>query len=148
MSRSFLCTLVFVGIMALKQATAGDIEKTDGGGASLASFCNQANHDKDNYEWGSCIAYVTGVTNGFDQAIITLANASGGKALKPEDAKAYKESAELLYHVSCRPIGSTPEQTALVVAKYLADNPQDLHLNSSVLIMSAIAQAWPCSGKE
>lgn len=119
MIRHFQCALVFIGLMMLNQSIAADSNDTNAGGISLSTLCNQTNHDQNNLAWTACVTYVTGVADGFDQAIITLAIVSGAKELKPEDAEAINNSAEFLNHVTCRHSGSTPEQTALVVAKLL-----------------------------
>lgn len=147
MIRHFQCALALIGLMTLNQSIAADSNDTNAGGITLSTLCNQTNHDQNNLAWTTCITYVTGVADGFDRAIATLAIDSGAKELKPEDAEAMKNSAELLFHVTCRPIGSTPEQTALVVSKYLADNPKYLNLTAAALIMNALADAWPCPKK-
>ena len=144
MNRAILCALIFNALMALSQSTAADSQSTDGGGTSLATLCNQTNHDQNNFEWSGCVLYVKGVAEGFDAAIITLAVLSGNKTLDPGVAKEIRAVADVLNHETCRHNGSTPEQTALVVVKYLADNPQNLHLDSNVLVMRAIEDAWPC----
>ena len=46
----------------------------------------------------------------------------------------------------CPPAGGgvTLQQTAAVVKKYLADNPASWHKDGKVLVLEAIAKAFPC----
>jgi hypothetical protein len=44
----------------------------------------------------------------------------------------------------CLPQGVTQDQLAEVVAKYLEDHPERLHLGAPVLIADALQPAFPC----
>jgi hypothetical protein len=44
----------------------------------------------------------------------------------------------------CKPNGVTITQTTDVVCKYLADNPQDRHLQAASLVVFSLEAAFPC----
>lgn len=47
----------------------------------------------------------------------------------------------------CIPPGVSQGQLVLVVRKYLGENPAQLHITGSLLVMAAFKQAFPCSKK-
>ena len=93
-----------------------------GGGLTLRDNCRIATKDSDSMSdfdrWKAtrCMAYVEGVLDGWILA--------GGHLCKPEEV-------------------SNGEQAA-VVAKYLDDHPEELHLHEGILVINAVTHAWPC----
>jgi hypothetical protein len=49
-----------------------------------------------------------------------------------------------LFGVLCPPGASNNSQYARIVVKYLRDHPEKLHERDSLLMFSALAQAFPC----
>ncbi|MBP1749190.1 MAG: hypothetical protein H6Q52_1729 [Deltaproteobacteria bacterium] len=48
------------------------------------------------------------------------------------------------YKTICPPNGVSAGQTVVIVLRYLRAHPEDLHMNSSLLIMGALSEAFPC----
>jgi|SRR5450755_2336230 len=72
---------------------------------------------------GQCAGYITGVNDGV----------MGQLAAAP--------NAKLPY---CLPPGVNSKQSAMVVKKYLEDNPAQLHLPASLLTIHALVDSFPC----
>jgi membrane glycosyltransferase len=78
---------------------------------------------KDYWKAPICAAYITGMT---DMALVY-------SFAKPKDKKFF-----------CIPEEVTHEQNIRAVLKYLKDRPQDLHKPKGVLVLLALAEAFPC----
>lgn len=77
----------------------------------------------------SCLSYVKGFMDGvFWEAEFVKANT------KQEMRKPF-----------CRPAGVENAQLVKVLLKYIRDNPEEAHQPTAVLIISALAKAYPCS---
>ena len=48
------------------------------------------------------------------------------------------------YQMICPPARMSAGQAVLIVVRYLRAHPEDLHMNSSLLIMMALSEAFPC----
>lgn len=122
-------------------AKADDV--TVGTGNELIKSCNQQNYTSQNGSWGFCVGYVSGVSAEY----VTIASSLMPKSNTPipEDVKSVLTVlSHGMMQLFCMPSNSTREQSALVVSKYLADNPDKLNLVASDLIVDALAKAWPC----
>jgi len=96
-------------------------------GNELIEFCNDNNNKANNKSWAVCLAYVDGVTDGFDLEYSLWLST---------DTKVPSEY--------CPPANATHQQYALMISKYLHDHPESLNYSSSVLVMLAVETAWPC----
>jgi hypothetical protein len=90
-------------------------------GNELLEWCQSG----DTWQTGRCYGYVIGVAD-----LQTMV----GKAL-PENRQ------------SCIAEGMTVGQIVEVAIKYLKQHPEERHFNASVLMVKAIAEAFPCQQK-
>lgn len=71
-----------------------------------------------------CLAYVRGFTDGI------MAGSTVGEKFPSQ---------------YCPPAaGISAIQSRLIIEKYLRDNPQELHTEAGLLVLSALLQAFPC----
>ena len=87
-------------------------------GGQLLEDCESENY----FEKGSCMGYIEGVGD----SVATLAN--------------WEDFAEYI----CTPQGVTSGQLMLVVVKNLNENPEELHMTASSLVLKALSEAFPC----
>ena len=129
----FCMLLIAVVILPLRQSNAenNSIEYT---GNQLIKTCNQHNYEQQNTEWDFCVIYIIGVSNGIQYGV------AYGYA-KGTD-KPFKDESPIVG--ICFPKNATSEQAALIVTKYLSDNPAALNERDAILIYKALKQGWPC----
>ncbi len=119
-----------------------DDSSIDGTGNQLSIFCDSKYQDSDRIAWTGCITYIDGVLNGIYVAGAYQWAVDNLKKVKP---KPYDPNIYLAFLFNiCLPDGVTREQRALVVSKFLKDNPQILQQASAALVTDALANAWPC----
>ena len=102
-------------------------DATTNTGNELVTFCNDKNYQANNSSWYVCVAFVDGVTQGFDLEYYLWLQ---------HDNKVPKDY--------CPPANATHGQAALVVSKYLYDHPELLNISDALLVMSSVHSAWPC----
>ena len=90
-------------------------------GNDLLESCESTGH----FEQAFCLGYITGVTD--------LDGADG--SVFPERRR------------SCVAENVSNGQVRDVVVKYLKDHPEERHIQASILIVKAMAQAFPCKTK-
>jgi Ssp1 endopeptidase immunity protein Rap1a len=98
-----------------------------GSGDSLLTLCRKG-PTKDYYQ-GFCEGYINGIMQSYVGTKKLIAMRSGNE---PD--------------IPCinPPSNTSPQQTRLIVMKYLKENPERLHFPSYDLIILALVQAWPC----
>lgn len=47
-------------------------------------------------------------------------------------------------NVFCRPSNTTNGQLTLIVKNYLSEHPEKLHIHAGILVLEALAEAFPC----
>jgi Rap1a immunity proteins len=141
-TRLFLAScLLVVGGLYTSLAVADD-NLVSGTGNELIEFCSQANYTADNSNWFACVVYVHGVYDGFVGARDLIISV---KAAAPaQDQEGVQRTEYLLGNLICMPANVTRQQMALVVTKYLSDNPAQLNYSAASDVLTALAQAWPC----
>jgi hypothetical protein len=90
-------------------------------GNDLLESCGSAGH----FGQAFCLGYVAGVTD-----------------LDGPDGSAFPERRR-----SCVAENVSNGQVRDVVVKYLKDHPEERHIQASILIVKAMAQAFPCKTK-
>jgi hypothetical protein len=91
-------------------------------GSDILDFCTDPSN-KVSLSKGMCIGFTNGVEEGY----------IFGTVLHGVTKKAF-----------CKPKGVSRGQVQLIVVKYLKDNPEQLHDFATLLIVKAMAQAFPC----
>ncbi|HEV7163812.1 MAG TPA: Rap1a/Tai family immunity protein [Gammaproteobacteria bacterium] len=138
-----LCSISMLAITVSNNSSADNA--TTGTGNELIKYCNQNNYlsnvDKEAMLWVYCMAYVDGVVGGFSYT-------KGLIKPEPTYAAPAKEVLGKLYltleSFYCKPENTTREQSALVVSKYLSDNPGQLNESAKSLVITAFMKTWPC----
>lgn len=131
--RSFLLITVFLLVPGYLVAQDFDW-KGDGGGllkkCSLAVrvFDSEKLSSSDAVDGAFCVGYISG-KHDTDFMVQMLEE---------------HQTIALMKH-ACTPSNSSTEQAVRVVAKYLRDNPERLHLPAAVLVTDAIRNSFPCS---
>jgi Rap1a immunity proteins len=111
-----ILTLLFSAARVYAQVEVyGEGEKRNGMG--LVADCNGNELARI-----ACAEYVKGVSDGFTIATVVL------KQKNPV----------------CIPHGVSADQMVKVVIKYADDHPAELHLSSSMIVLTAIHEAFPC----
>jgi hypothetical protein len=115
--------IAIAALVASVSASAGILKAS-----TLNDFCNA---DGDEYQRvvfdAGCTAYVTGV---WDLYVVMMAD--------PENPDSNRRGG------FCKPKGATGKQLGAIVAKYLAEHPELWHINASVSVLGAFAEAFPC----
>lgn len=135
-----IVTSLFFAPIGVTQAN----DTTDGTGNNLIKFCNQKTSEAQNSDWAYCVAYIDGVTDGYVWSGLLIHGLIDGEPTK-DGKRTLSGVFELLKNEFCLPNNVTRQQMALVVSKYLADNPALLNQPSSDLVIGAVAKAWPCA---
>jgi hypothetical protein len=87
-----------------------------------------------------CIAYVTGFVHGSEQATATAALAVYGR----EHAQLLMPQYFRRLAAYCLPEQVSSSQIVRVVVAYLERRPEDLHKDTELLVVLALADAFPC----
>jgi hypothetical protein len=85
------------------------------GCSAAVSMSDSKNFDDNTMEAGYCLGLVQGISGLVDERYET-----------------------------CPPSNVPNMQLARVVAKYLRENPKELHQHTSLLVVLALGDAWPC----
>ena len=132
MNKSKLSLGIFVIVatcLLIPISSKADVDITSHTGNELIRNCNNANSmNGGNAYWFACVEYVSGIENGFDFAYSILETTN--PTVKPW---------------YCIPQNVTRNQFALVVSKFLQDNPSKLNESDVVLVLGAYIEAWPCT---
>ena len=134
---------VFVLLFAQPIAVYANDAST-GTGNELIQSCNQKEADNNSDIWEWCVSYVLGVGDGLEKAFIELGNISSGEKYSVDEKLAIALASIDLDGLFCMPNNVTRNQAALVVSKYLADNPDKLNKPEVTLVVDAFHKAWPC----
>lgn len=145
--------LAFMALLSISASTIGANSASDavgGTGNELMQLCDQKQADTESDSgtslWDMCISYIEGVTDGIEYGHQTVThrmlNTPSSDADSISNYTALLLKLEFAY---CIPNNVTRNQTALVVSKYLADNPDKLNYSSAELVVAALHRAWPCA---
>jgi hypothetical protein len=111
-----------------KPATAGVVSSITAD--NLIDRCRSADADlkklnsDDLSDWLSCVSYIEGVMDGYAVGVVTT---SGERKM------------------ACNiPNSVTVKEIALILLRYAKDNPAELHLPASVVIIKAVDKSFPC----
>ena len=113
--------VVFALVMTASMGAQGEALDTGESfktGSSILESCERESW----FNKGYCLGYIIGVSD----AANTLA--------------VWKGFAESI----CTPQGVTSGQLQKVVVNNLNENPEELHLNASSLVLNALSEAFPC----
>jgi hypothetical protein len=113
----FLFALVLLSLVSAS-AHAQRVSTTTGN--DLLESC-----ESNDFKQAFCLGYITGVTD-----------------LDGADGSAFPERRR-----SCVAENVSNGQVRDVVVKYLKDHPEERHIQASILIVKAMAQAFPCKAK-
>jgi len=119
----FLLAALFV---LLVSASAHGQRVSTTTGNDLLESCESGGHSEQAFfNQAFCLGYITGVTD-----------------IDGVDGSAFPERRR-----SCVPENVTNGQVKDVVVKYLKEHPEERHIQASILIVKAVAQAFPCKSK-
>jgi len=138
------CLFMVAAISSVCLTTASKADDiTTGAGNELITECNQHNSQSKNSLWAFCIGYVHGVIEEHEDLVVRIFPRPDVK-LSDNERLIYQAVSEALVREYCLPDNATREQSALVVSKYLSDNPDNLNLVAPDLVLAALHNAWPC----
>ena len=138
-------TIATLYLLLLSSQVIADDGVINGTGNQLITLCNEKSHQAQNTNWNYCIAYVDGVTDGYVWSGSLVNYLASQDSTIKTDKDAYAKLLNLYTHWYCIPNNVTRQQMALVVSKYLSDNPELLNQPSADLVIGAVAKAWPCN---
>lgn len=135
---------ILIGILLLilfAPLVRADNDVTANTGNELIKYCNDTAFDSHGGDYFGCMMYVTGV---YDGSFATAKSAYIKQVRNYTDANGQKY-AEAVTGI-CIPTDAlvTREQMGRVVNKYLKDHPEQLNMQSQVLVLDAFVSAWPC----
>ena len=86
-----------------------------------------------------CVSYLYGFLRGmaYQRSVTTTLLGS----IEPKKPVEYFDSVLKIY---CFPEDIKMRQIELIVIKYLSENPNELHVSSSELVLKSIMEAYPC----
>lgn len=140
-AKSLCLSAIFAALLWQTYSVSAD-DNTVGTGNELVRVCSEKNYQAQNRSWAFCVGYVAGVDNGLRTGV-DLAGIRDG-TLKHNSSDSSLIAYTLQY---CVPGDVPREQMALVVAKFLLDNPEKLNDFSELLVARALRKAWPCHKK-
>jgi len=130
-------TLLVLVLLLLARGTfvsAQAHEFPDTSGNAFARLCSVIDKDVETMihtDYGdemACLGYVSGFVNGVEFEAGYAEAQAGRKLHKP----------------FCRPDDTENGQLIRIVLKYIRDNPEEAHHQTAVLVMNALAKAYPC----
>jgi len=137
MSSLKLLLVALAIVMSLCMTSLAWADDLQGTGNELRQYCNQQNYAAKNERWGLCIMEVYALNRGYDWSIYALASIA-------EHHMVTQEQVSKITRI-CMPSNVTREQRALIVSKYLQNNPATLNDADVDLVITAERAAWPCS---
>jgi len=145
MTKLLSCLFVAAAISTVYLPIASRADDlTTGTGNELITECNQNNYAEHTEAWTYCMGYVDGVISGFNYVKKDIVKPQPNDNYPATTRVVLGELYVALKSLYCKPDNSTRAQGALVVSKYLSDNPSELNQSARSLVIDAFMQAWPC----
>jgi hypothetical protein len=127
--------LILVVLCCAVESCAQTPDLPDESGNSFIRTCSaieRVQHtDLENLHVMACVSYVSGFVQGVDFETLYVKVNTNQEIPKP----------------FCRPKEVENAQLVKIVLKFIRSNPEDAHEPTAVLIISALAKAYPCSNK-
>lgn len=128
---SFLCLLMIPGL-SHADLTGKDILEDCQVKLKVQDAKSENMPSSEAFQAGACTGYIKGID---DMEIIYASIIAGPSASEKEVKK---------YSLYCLPMGTTNNQMANIIVKYVKDHPDEMNTDANVVVVKAFRAAFPC----